>query len=84
METNISIGNAGYQLWPSSSANHLLMGLMEFNGSHIDTEGSALYLSPGLAWVSRQLILEAGIQIPFVQDSIKTDYTAVAGIRTQF
>jgi len=78
----------GHQLWPSGTADRVLMGLLELNGSFVATEGSVLYLSPGLEWISRRWILEGGLQIPIVQNlkgsPFKTDYTAVAGVRTQF
>jgi hypothetical protein len=50
--------------------------------------GTTLFLSPGLQYVTQKWILEAGVQIPVVQNlngaALKNDYILNAGFRVNF
>ena len=81
--------------------SHLLMGgenessgpwglyaIGEINALYI-TDGSVEVLgSPGLQYITPNLILEAGVQLPLIQDMessrLETDYTIVLSVRFQF
>ena len=89
----------GYQLWPSRTANSLLVGVLELNGvsserdrvggsEDPETGGSRLYVSLGLEFVTRRFIIEAGVKIPVVQElhgnQLEEDYSVSVGVRIQF
>ena len=50
--------------------------------------GTTLFISPGLQYVTRQWIVEAGVQIPVRQrlngTALKNDYAFTAGFRVNF
>lgn len=50
--------------------------------------GNTVYISPGLQWVTRRWILEAGLQLPLVQKlngtALATDRIVTAGYRLNF
>ena len=50
--------------------------------------GTTLFITPGLQYVTRKWILEAGVQIPVSQDlngtALETDYVFTTGFRINF
>ncbi|MBI3042951.1 MAG: transporter [Betaproteobacteria bacterium] len=88
-----------YRLWPQrlgSGIPAFLYGVLEANLVHArknrlggirdpNSGGTTLFLSPGLQYVTRKWILEAGVQIPVVQDlngtALKNDHIFNAGFR---
>jgi hypothetical protein len=91
-----------YRLWPrtlGSGVPAFLYGVLEANlvraeknriGGVDDPNsgGTTLFLSPGLQYVTQKWILEAGVQIPVVQNlngaALKNDYILNAGFRVNF
>lgn len=91
-----------YRLWPrqlGSGVPAFLYGVLEANLAHAgknrvsgirdpNSGGTTLFLSPGLQYVTRKWILEAGAQIPVSQDlngtALNNDYIFNAGIRVNF
>ena len=91
-----------YRLWPQtfgSGVPAFLYGVLEANlvraeknriGGVDDPNsgGTTLFLSPGLQYVTRKWILEAGVQIPVTQNlngaALKNDYIFNAGFRINF
>ena len=53
-----------------------------------DSGGHTLQLSPGIQWVGTRWLVEAGLQVPVVQDlngdGLETDYVITAGARWQY
>ena len=65
-----------------------LYAIAELNAKYF-TDGSAqAFASPGLQYITPNLILEAGVQLPVGQDlkspRLETDYTVVVSLRLQF
>ncbi len=65
-----------------------LYAIAELNAKYF-TDGSAqAFASPGLQYITPNLILEAGVQLPIGQDlkspRLETDYTVVVSFRLQF
>lgn len=91
-----------YRLWPQTLGGGVpafLYGVLEANLVHAgknrgdgirdpDSGGTTLFLSPGLQYVTRKWILEAGVQIPVSQNlngtALENDYTVNAGFRVNF
>ena len=91
-----------YRLWPrtlGSGVPAFLYGVLEANlvraeknriGGVDDPNsgGTTLFLSPGLQYVTRKWILEAGVQIPVMQNlngaALKNDYIFNTGFRINF
>jgi hypothetical protein len=91
-----------YRWWPRSlgaGVPGFLYGVIEANFVHTskdrvngvadpDSGGTTLFLSPGLQYVTRQWIVEAGIQIPVRQQmngtALKRDYVFTTGLRLNF
>jgi len=91
-----------YRLWPQelgSGVPAFLYGVLEANLAHArknrvggirdpDSGGTSLFLSPGLQYATRKWILEAGVQIPVVQDlngtALENDYILNTGLRINF
>ena len=84
---------------PEEGVPSFIYGVIELNASYAaknkvggvdddDSGGFALYLSPGVQWASTSWIVEAGIQIPIVQDfngdALEADYAATLGVRYRF
>jgi len=95
-------GSLQYRLWPSSLGSGVpafLYGVLEANLIHSDKDdsggiadpdsgGTTLFLSPGVQYVTRKWIVEAGMQIPVVQNlngtALKTNYVFTTGFRINF
>lgn len=95
-------GSLQYRLWPrvlAAGTPGFLYGLAEFNlirrgrdrsGGIKDRNsgGTTLLLMPGLQYVTKRWIVEAGVQIPVVQNlhgtALKLDYIVRAGVRVNF
>lgn len=91
-----------YRLWPQKLGGGVpafLYGVLEVNLIHAEKNriggvadpnsgGTTLFLSPGLQYVTKKWILEAGVQIPVVQNlngtALKNDYILNAGFRINF
>lgn len=91
-----------YRLWPQqlgSGVPAFLYGVLEANLVHAEKNraggirdpnsgGTTLFLSPGLQYVTKKWIVEAGVQIPVAQDlngtALKNDYILNAGFRINF
>ena len=91
-----------YRLWPhvlGEGVPGFLYGVLEtnlhyqgknkINGSQDpDSGGTALFISPGIQYVTRRWILEAIVQVPIVQDlnstALEDDFTVRAGFRFAF
>ena len=84
---------------PEEGVPSFVYGVIELNASYADKSkvagiddddsgGFALYLSPGIQWVSTSWIIEGGVQIPIVQelhgDALKHNYAATLGARYRF
>ncbi len=88
-----------YRLWPrtlGSGVPAFIYGVLEANLIHAENNrvggisdpnsgGTTLFLSPGLQYVTKKWILEAGVQIPVAQDlngtALKNDYILNVGFR---
>lgn len=91
-----------YRLWPQitgSGVPAFLYGVLEVNLIHAEKNriggvadpnsgGTTLFVSPGLQYVTKKWILEAGVQFPVVQNlngtALKNDYILNAGFRINF
>ncbi len=91
-----------YRLWPrklGSGVPAFLYGVLEANLVHADKNrvsgttdpnsgGTTLFLSPGLQYVTKKWIVEAGVQVPVAQNlhgtALKNDYVLTAGVRINF
>ena len=91
-----------YRLWPrelSGGVPGFLYGILEANlirqdndrsGSVDDPDsgGTRLFLVPGLQYVTKRWIVEAGVQIPIMQDlnggALENDFVVRAGFRINF
>ncbi len=91
-----------YRLWPQELGGGVpafLYGVLEANLVHAgrnkvsgvtdpNSGGTSLFFSPGLQYVTQKWILEAGLQIPVVQDlngtALKNDYVLNTGVRINF
>lgn len=91
-----------YRLWPQTLGGGVpafLYGVLEANlvraeknriGGVDDpnSEGTTLFLTPGLQYVTRKWILEAGIQVPVVQNlnatALENNYIFSTGFRVNF
>ena len=65
-----------------------LYAIAELNANYF-TDGSVqVFGSPGIQWITPNLILEAGVQLPMVQDlaapRLERDFTVVLSLRVQF
>ncbi|MDP3609323.1 MAG: hypothetical protein Q8R74_09645 [Methylophilus sp.] len=95
-------GSLQYRLWPSSLGSGVptfLYGVLEANLIHSvkndsggiadqNSGGITLFITPGLQYVTRRWIVEAGVQIPVVQDLngtvLKNNYVYTTGFRINF
>jgi len=95
-------GSIQYRLWPRSLGSGVpgfIYGVLETNLFFRDKNeldgrddpssgGTTLFISPGIQYVTRRLILEAALQLPVVQDlhgdALELDYIARGGIRFNF
>ncbi len=91
-----------YRLWPRSlgaGVPAFVYGVIEVNLVHSGRDrvggvddpnsgGTTLFITPGLQYVTRKWIAEAGVQIPVVQNlhgtALETDYVFTAGFRINF
>ncbi len=91
-----------YRLWPGSLGSGVpafLYGVLEANLVHSakddsggiadpNSGGTTLFLSPGLQYVTRRWIVEAGVQIPVIQHlngtALKNNYVLSTGVRINF
>lgn len=90
------------RLWPGTLGEGVpsfLYGGLETNLIHVaknrvngmddpDSGGTTLFLTPTLQYVTRKLVLEAGIQVPVSQrlngSALKSDYVLTTGFRLNF
>ncbi|HEY3326671.1 MAG TPA: transporter [Novimethylophilus sp.] len=95
-------GSLQYRLWPRNlgvGVPAFLYGVLEANLVHaardrvdgannLNSGGTTLFLSPGVQYVTRKWIAEAGVQIPVIQHlngtALKNDYALTAGFRINF
>lgn len=95
-------GSLQYRLWPRSlgagvpgflygvlEANYVYAARDRVNGSaDPDSGGSTLFITPGLQYVTRKWIAEAGVQVPVRQHlngtALKNDYVFTTGFRLNF
>lgn len=95
-------GSLQYRLWPrrlGAGVPAFLYGVLEANLLHAakdrvggvsdpNSGGRTLFISPGLQYVTRKWIVEAGVQIPVQQrlngSALETDYVFTAGFRVNF
>ena len=95
-------GSIQYRLWPRDLGSGLpgfLYGVLEANLINQDKDeisgvrnpnsgGTRLFLVPGLQYVTKRWIVEAGVQLPVVQDlngsALENDYVVRAGFRVNF
>jgi len=53
-----------------------------------DSGGTTWFLSPGIQYVTRQIVLEAALQVPIVQDlngtALENDYAGILSVRVNF
>ena len=91
-----------YRLWPrefKGGVPGFVYGILEANLIHQDknrsggladanSNGTRLFLVPGLQYVTKRWIVEAAVQVPVVQDlngtALEKDYIAQAGFRVNF
>lgn len=91
-----------YRLWPWKlesglpgflygvlEANFVNQGRNEVSGTKDpDSGGTTLFIVPGLQYVTRVWIIEAGVQLPVVQDlngsALESAYSVHAGLRLNF
>lgn len=91
-----------YRLWPrklGSGVPAFLYGIVEANLIHADQNrvsgttdlnsgGATLFLTPGLQYVTKKWIVEAGVQVPVIQNlhgtALKNDFIFTAGFRINF
>jgi hypothetical protein len=95
-------GSFQYRLWPGELGDGVpafLYGVLEARFVHSasnrssgnsdpDSGGSAVFITPGLQYVTRQWLVEAGVQIPVSQNmhgtALKNDYLFTTGFRRNF
>lgn len=95
-------GSLQYRLWPrelGAGVPGFLYGVLEANLIHQDKNridgsddpdsgGLSLFVLPGLQYVTKRWIVEAGVQVPVVQDlngtALEKDYILRAGFRFNF
>ena len=95
-------GSLQYRLWPRRLAGGVpafVYGVLEANLIHAARDrvgvtrdpssgGTTLFVSPGLQYVTRKWIVEAGVQIPLLQDlhgtALGHDFGLSAGFRVNF
>jgi len=95
-------GSFQYRLWHGNASGGLpdyLYGVLEANLIHQgknringnddpNSNGTRLFLSPGIQYVTKRWIAEAAVQIPVSQDlngsALENDYVARAGFRFNF
>lgn len=95
-------GSLQYRLWPRSlgaGVPAFFYGVLEANFVHSakdriggiadpNSGGTTLFITPGLQYVTRKWIVEAGVQIPVSQrlngTALKNDYVLTAGFRVNF
>jgi len=95
-------GSLQYRLWPrrlGAGVPAFLYGVLEANLLHAakdrvggvsdpNSGGRTLFISPGLQYVTRKWIVEAGVQIPVQQrlngSALETGYVFTAGFRVNF
>lgn len=91
-----------YRIWPRALAAGVpafLYGVIEMSLIHRgknrvggvadpDSGGTTLFLTPGLQYVTKRWVLEAGVQLPVVQNlrgtALETDYVLHAGFRFNY
>lgn len=91
-----------YRLWPRALGGGVpgfLYGVVEANLVHTNKNrvsgvtdpnsgGTTLFFSPGLQYVTKKWIFEAGVQVPVVQNlngtALKNNYVLTTGIRINF
>lgn len=91
-----------YRLWPRNlpaGVPAFLYGVLEANLLHVtkdriggsanpDSGGTTVFFTPGLQYVTRDWLVEAGVQIPVHQDlsgtALKNDYVFTTGLRLNF
>ena len=65
-----------------------LYAIAEANGRYITDGSTEIFLSPGLQLITSQLILEAGVQLPVLEDltspRLEKDFTVVLSLRLAF
>lgn len=84
---------------PARGVPAYLNGVLEINGrwagkdavdgrSDPDSGGHTLHLAPGIQWVGTRWLVEAGVQVPVVQDpngaGLEMDYAITVGARWQY
>ncbi|MDZ4142549.1 MAG: transporter [Methylotenera sp.] len=95
-------GSLQYRLWPRSLGSGVpafLYGVIEANLVHSardriagaddpNSGGTTLFITPGLQYVTKKWIVEAGVQIPVSQHSngtaLKNNYALTTGVRINF
>jgi len=95
-------GSMQYRLWhskPDKGLPHFLYGVLEVNVINQrknrlngfddpNSNGTRVFISPGIQYVTKRWILEGGIQIPVSQNlngtALENDYIVRAGIRFNF
>lgn len=95
-------GSLQYRLWPRSlgvGVPGFLYGVLEANLVHSakdrvngsadpDSGGSTLFITPGVQYVTRKWIAEAGVQVPVRQHlngtALRNDYVFSTGFRLNF
>lgn len=95
-------GSLQYRLWPRSlgaGVPAFLYGVIEANLVHAakdridghddpNSGGTTLFITPGLQYVTRKWIVEAGVRIPVSQNlngtALGNDYVATVGLRLNF
>ena len=91
-----------YRLWPrqlGQGVPNFFYGVIEsslvrrgrdkaFGQEDTDTGGTTLLLAPGLQFVTKQMVFEAAIQIPLIQElngtALKNDFILTTGFRIRF
>jgi len=65
-----------------------LYAIGEINARYLTDGSTQIFISPGVQYITPNLILEAGVQWPAAQDMksprLETDYTAVVSVRFQY
>ncbi len=95
-------GSLQYRLWPrrlGAGVPAFLYGVLEANLVHSakdriggiadpNSGGTTLFIAPGLQYLTRKWIVEAGVQVPVIQNlhgtALRNDYVFTAGFRINF
>lgn len=95
-------GSLQYRLWhskPKQGLPHYLYGVLETNiinqsrnklngASDPNSNGTRIFISPGIQYVTKRWILEGSVQLPISQNlngsALENDYIVRAGIRFNF